>query len=592
MTSDLPIGDSRSRTSPSWNWRAKDLRSWDLRSWDARTWRNNLRLTSGLVLLSFVICHLTAHAFLLVSLAAADTAFDMTMTAWRTAAGTAILFAAFLVHYANALYSIYIRQTLRLAAWQWVQIALGLSIPLLLMSHVLGTRLAEILLDVFASYQSVLLKHWVVTPWYSAVQALAVLTAWTHACVGIHFWLRTKSWYPDWRPYLFAFGLLLPTLALAGYVAAGNEVLRASRDPEFVAQVARLSRGSAEKRDEVYRWVEAGVATHLALIGLVFAGRAVRNWRNRRRQLPRLAHASGRVVPIRVGATVLETLRDYGIPHASLCGGRARCTTCRVLVTKGLDQLPAPSGLEADALARVDASPGMRLACQIRPNADIAVMPLLSAEAGAADGRLRGGFEGSERLVTVLFVDIRGSTTLGEAKLPYDVLFILNRFFGEMSAAIAATRGHYSQFTGDGLMALYGLDDADPAAGPASALSGAREMLARLDQLNHQLRDELSKPLRIGLGIHYGEAIVGAMGPPKSQIITAIGDTVNTCARLESLTKEFDCVAVISRQAAAVAGLPVDGRELLEASVKGRSEPVRFYAFKTLADLPVSSPAA
>ena len=352
---------------------------------------------AGSCCLSFVICHLTAHAFLLVSFNVADIAFDITMTAWRTAAGTALLLTAFLVHYANALYSIYIRQTLRLPPWQWVQIGLGLSIPLLLMSHVLGTRLAEIFLDVFASYQSVLLKHWVAVPWYSAVQALAVLTAWTHACVGIYFWLRTKAGYPDWRPYLFAFALLLPTLALAGYVAAGNEVLRASQDREFVAQVERLAKGSAEKRDEVNRWVEAGVATHLALIGLVFAGRAVRNWRHRRRQLPRLAHASGRVVPIRLGSTVLETLRDHGIPHASLCGGRARCTTCRVLVTKGLDQLPAPSGLEADALARIGASPGMRLACQIRPSADIAVMPLLGAEAGAADGRLRGGFEGSER---------------------------------------------------------------------------------------------------------------------------------------------------------------------------------------------------
>ena len=230
MTSDLPTWDSRSRTLPSWNWRSWNSRVWRWRSWDARTWRSNLRLASGLVLLSFVICHLTAHAFLLVSFNVADIAFDITMTAWRTAAGTALLLTAFLVHYANALYSIYIRQTLRLPPWQWLQIALGLSIPLLLMSHVLGTRLAEIFLDVFASYQSVLLKHWVAVPWYSAVQALAVLTAWTHACVGIHFWLRTKAGYPDWRPYLFAFALLLPTLALAGYVAAGNEVLRASQE--------------------------------------------------------------------------------------------------------------------------------------------------------------------------------------------------------------------------------------------------------------------------------------------------------------------------------------------------------------------------
>ena len=181
------------------------------------------------------------------------------------------------------------------------------------------------------------------------------------------------------------------------------------------------------------------------------------------------------------------------------------------------------------------------------------------ADAGAVEGSLRGGLEGSERLITVVFVDMRGSTSLGESKLPYDVLFILNRFFQEMSKAVAATNGHYSQFTGDGLMALYGLDAADPTTGPADALRGAQAMLAGLGELNHQLRGELSAPLRIGIGIHYGEAIVGAMGPPRSQIITAIGDTVNTCARLESLTKDYDCVAIVSQQAAELAGLDVAG---------------------------------
>jgi len=165
----------------------------------------------------------------------------------------------------------------------------------------------------------------------------------------------------------------------------------------------------------------------------------------------------------------------------------------------------------------------MRLACQIRPTADISIMPLLAADASAAEGTVRGGLEGSERLTTVVFVDMRGSTSLGEAKMPYDVLFILNRFFHEMSKGVAATNGHYSQFTGDGLMALYGLDAADPATGPADAVRGAREMLMRLEQLNHQLREDLPEPLRIGIGIHYGEAIVGAMGPPRSQIVTAIG---------------------------------------------------------------------
>ncbi len=77
------------------------------------------------------------------------------------------------------------------------------------------------------------------------------------------------------------------------------------------------------------------------------------------------------------------------------------------------------------------------------------------------------------------------------------------------------------------------------------------------------------------------------MGPPGSQIITAIGDTVNTCARLESLTKEYDCAVILSRRAAEVAGLDVEGRGLHQAPVKGRAQTVEFYALKTSDDLRV-----
>jgi adenylate cyclase len=453
----------------------------------------------------------------------------------------------------------------------------------------MGTGVADNALGVVGSYTSVLIGHWVAAPWHAILQTVAVLTVWTHACIGIHFWLRPKPAYAWWRPYLLAFALLLPAFALAGYIAAGNEVLRASSSPDFVAHALRESHITPRTGSEVLLLAQIGIGTHLALIGLAFGARGLRLWGWRNRKLPRLTHASGRVMPIPAGASVLEALRHEGVPHAALCGGRARCTTCRVLVTKGGDGLPPAAGLEAAALARIGATPGMRLACQLRPGADISVMPLLAPDAGAAEGSLRGGFEGSERLITVVFVDMRGSTSLGESKLPYDVLFILNRFFGEMSKAVAATNGHYSQFTGDGLMALYGLDAADPATGPADALRGAHEMLARLGDLNHRLRGELSAPLRIGIGIHYGEAIVGAMGPPRSQIITAIGDTVNTCARLESLSKDYDCVAIVSRQAAALGGLDVGGLELQQASVKGRSEPVEFYALKTVVDFAMSA---
>src|SRR5215470_2965028 len=354
--------------------------SGQLTSSNLRMWRARLRLFSALIMLAFVICHLTAHWFLLVSVDAAEPVLTVLMYPWRTEIGTAILVAAFVVHYCNALWSVYIRRSLRLNRWELTQLGLGLCIPILLMVHVVGTRIADSALGVSPSYANVFIGQWLHRPWLAVVQMTALLAVWIHACIGIHYWLRTKRWYPTWRPALFIYGLLLPTLALAGYVSGGNQILRAADDdPDFVktaAQEAHVTPQAAREADEIAR---VGFALAFGFTLLPFAARTVREIYYRRRKPPVLTHASGRSMPILPGATVLETLRANGIPHASVCGGRARCTTCRVLVTKGLGQLPEPSGLEAKALARIGATPGMRLACQIRPTADTAVLPLMPA---------------------------------------------------------------------------------------------------------------------------------------------------------------------------------------------------------------------
>ena len=548
----------------------------------ARLVRARARLLSALVLLSFVLCHLASHIVLLVSVPVAQQALDGLMAFWRSETGTYLLATALAVHVLNALWSIYIRRYLQLRAWELAQLSLGLLIPPLIMLHVVSTKISDRYLGTAGGYHSVLTRHWVVMPWQAYLQIAAVLTLWTHVCIGLHFWLRTKRWYPVWRPILGALGVLIPSLALAGYVAGGNQMRREAQNPGFVASVFADAHATPATIAEVWQMAFVGLTIYIGLVLLPFAGRGVRSFAYRMDRLPRMTHANGRTMAVLPGATVLETLRANRIPHASVCGGRARCTTCRIRVVRGGEQLPAPAGLEAAALARIGAGEGVRLACQLRPSADISVTPLLAADASAADGLVRGGMEGSERQVTVVFVDLRGSTGLAETRMPYDVLFILNQFFNDMTKALVATGGHYSNFTGDGLMALYGLDTSEPAIGATQALRGAREMLLRLDQLNARLRADLKEPLRIGIGIHFGEAIVGAMGPPGSQIVTAIGDTVNTTARLESLTKDYDCALVLSRTAAQAAGLNLAGHALQQALVKGRAEPTEFYALTTI----------
>src|SRR5208282_1188589 len=256
-------------------------------TWDFRQWRGTLRLASALVMLAFVVCHLTAHCLLLVSFDDAEAARNFLMYPWRTYIGTAVLITAFLVHYSNALWSIYVRRSLRLTRWEWAQLSLGLCIPLLLTFHVVATRIAESVLDVTSYYNTVFIVQWLMFPWLGAVQMLAVITVWTHACIGIHYWLRTKPWYADWRPLFFGFGLLLPTLALAGFVTGGNQVLReAKNDPGFASSSLDDSNLTDQAVAEIDRMTRIGWGVLFGLVLLPFAGRGIRSWHYRRRSPP------------------------------------------------------------------------------------------------------------------------------------------------------------------------------------------------------------------------------------------------------------------------------------------------------------------
>src|SRR6478735_7606659 len=197
--------------------------------------RSRLRLGSALILLSFVVCHLAAHSFLLVSEPLATSVLIPVMKPWRSAVGTAILLAAFFTHYGNALWSIYVRRSLKMKRWEWAQLAIGLCIPLFLAQHVATTRMSEATIGTDPGYAYILTLYWQVWPLVGVLHVTALLVVWIHACIGIHFWLRTKRWYPDWRVYLGALALLWPTLALSGFVSAGNQVRReAAKDEKFV----------------------------------------------------------------------------------------------------------------------------------------------------------------------------------------------------------------------------------------------------------------------------------------------------------------------------------------------------------------------
>jgi len=250
-----------------------------------------------------------------------------------------------------------------------------------------------------------------------------------------------------------------------------------------------------------------------------------------------------------------------------------------------------PSADEMRVLHRIGARPNIRLACMLRPRGDVEVTPLLPPLALAADGRRRVDFvQGSEREIAILFADIRGFTALAEGRLPYDVVFVLNRYFATMGRAIESAGGRVDKFIGDGVMALFGIESS-PRTGCREALAAARLMSERLDELNRSLQAELDRPLRIGIGVHCGPVIVGEMGYGAAAAITAIGDAVNTASRLEALTKEYDCELVVSKETVARAAVDLSEFPHHEIEIRGKREMLSVTTVKLATDLPPSDNA-
>lgn len=538
-----------------------------------------LRLYSGLVLLVYVTGHLVTHALGIVSIEAMNAGLRVTDPPWRSWPGTVLLVSALVTHVSLALWSVYRRRTLNLRKTEVVQLVFGLLIPFLLMVHVVGTRVLGEVYDVEGDYFTTMVVLWIFKPVAGVQQAMLVVVVWAHGMIGLHMWLRLKPWYRHVRGWGLALAVLIPALSLAGYVSAGMEILELSKIDGWIEAVLSTYGRTSAMVDFVVATDRAGQLVALVIILSVFLLQALRGViESVSNKGVTIRYAPGnRSITTEPGATVLECLRAAGIPHASVCGGRGRCSTCRVRVETGADTLTAPDDNEKRVLERIGLKGAVRLACQIRPQSDISVAALLPPDEPQrtidASGNHR---QGEELTVAYLFVDLRGSTKLSEDRLPFDVVFILNQFFAELSAALAETNGHYAQFNGDGLMAIYGLET-DLETACRQSVAGAKAMFRRLDELNDRLAAELNDPLRIGIGIHAGEAIVGSMGPPETPIVSALGDNVNIAARLESQTKEFGVPLVISARIAEYGGLDVSGLGMEEVPVKGRERPVRVY---------------
>lgn len=559
------------------------------RSRNSPLWRR-LNTLSGLVLFSYVASHLLNHAVGVFSIDALMASGKWFAIFWHQVLPTGALYSALTVHLAIALVAIYRRDSLRdTSRAEIVQLTLGLSIPVFLITHLMGTRVLDEFFDADPSYLYVQLVVWKFVPHYIATQTVLLLASWIHGCIGLHLWLRFKPGYRRLLPLWLTLAVMVPTLSLAGFVASGMDVLRMAEDSAWLGLVLKsfeLPRG--EEQQAFLGWVEATEYSYYGLVLLAFAARAVRLHRLKKAEPDvTLTYHTGQKVGLRTGATILETSRRAGIPHASVCGGRGRCSTCRVRIGIGLDALAPPSELEAKVLRRVGAPDNVRLACQTVPTVDLEVTPLLPpTQASVEDTGARPDYlAGQERDIVVLFADIRGFTKLTEQRLPYDTVFILNRYFSEMGHAIESAGGRIDKFIGDGIMALFGIDRGIEV-GARNAITAARLMGENLERLNESLAADLDEPLRIGIGIHGGPAIVGELGYRETRGLTAVGDTVNSASRLETLTKDYGVQLILSESMISAAGMSLEIGERAEVTARGREQSISVRLVEDATALP------
>ncbi|MBI3734000.1 MAG: adenylate/guanylate cyclase domain-containing protein [Chloroflexi bacterium] len=286
--------------------------------------------------------------------------------------------------------------------------------------------------------------------------------------------------------------------------------------------------------------------------------------------------------------TILRASLRSSIPHTHVCGGQARCSTCRVMILNGLRHCNPRNEKERAMAERLHFAPNIRLACQTTLTGDIKLRRLvLDRQDIEVTSQLREraipSRIGEEKKIAILFSDIRGFTPFAESLVPYDVVHVLNRYFTYMGHVISRHGGMINNYMGDGLMALFGLESEEDGAA-LQAVTAGLEMLQAMEEFKPYLDAVYHRTFEMGVGVHYGEAVVGALGASDSQRMTAVGDAVNLANRIETANKEAGTHMLISEDTYRAVQERVTVRQRIPVQVRGKTGEYILYEVVSLAE--------
>lgn len=333
-------------------------------------------ILTGLVMFVFVTMHLVNLALGLISVNLMEEWRWALSGVWSSVLPLKILLQTSLVlHFALALISLYWRNTLRIPGYDLAQLVAGVLIIPLLAMHVFGVMAVKEL-GLEPTYALVLGQFWVVSPFDGLQQVIMLVVAWIHGAIGVYTWLQARDGSARMMRVFYPLVVALPILAMLGYVEAGRQIIPVSEGGMGYVQDPNPNAGGPTVEPEMISVIvdrskdrqEIAIRLSLGLVAATLFARWLRLKRLKRERV-RITYTGKRpmVFDAETGLTLLELAREGSIPHASVCRGRGRCGTCRVRVLSGSETLEPASADEKKVLARWNAEPDERLACQVKP---------------------------------------------------------------------------------------------------------------------------------------------------------------------------------------------------------------------------------
>jgi len=292
-----------------------------------------------------------------------------------------------------------------------------------------------------------------------------------------------------------------------------------------------------------------------------------------------------KTVVVEPGQSLLKASLSAGIPHFHACGGKAKCSTCRVLVLEGNQHLNKPNGAETRLKSKIGLPDAVRLACQTQVSGPVKVERMLRDESDIQsviqiDDKNPKKFKlrslGLEKHLVLFFLDIRNFTAFVETHPPFDVIYTMRKIFASFNEIIVKNHGEVVEAAGDEIYAIFGRSSVGNSSAD-NAISAGLKILDALEHLNKTYYAILQKEMQVGIGIHSGSVVLGEIDLGGKTKVSTVGLAINIASRIQKYTKKLNNNLLVSNEVIKESSIKVNAKPT-EVNLEGVTSPILIYS--------------